>query len=574
MNVERTLDGTFIHAVPFPKVNDEHESDNKIIVPLTDCRLIEKNRGKAGALNTFADYLRTKLKQWIAVNSISSPVQLFMSIIDARHMLAEPEIFWNDALPFFARHRETGESAKDYGESHGGQQCVIVQYPQFFTNVTRDDFLDNKNSSYYTIWQTLRDCAKATTSSGTNAIWEITSNSFVFATNSRIEDTGTSQNYIPKFIAVHLPCFVAFGIAKQTEDYIEAVYRWSTGAVELFWGTIFSTAFTNHVVILILVVVYALDSFGISEFWYSLWLLVMLALVIQASVDKANGRRPLRRLIVSSVIVMNTMYWISNLSSPVWMAIIPVRIGFFNKVPLSSSPERSLFWGFAATIIRLPPAIMTDRIVNMCRFLCLKTDDWNYSMVLWRSSQLYACSFAYSLLSVITGTSNAFRAKFFDSDLTMWSSFRVSDAAYLTAWDKVTKAAFFSSEFWNALLAYIKLLIKGTFALFSQPDFLTRWWSVFLFFLQGLCMFVSVNFTNSGDTTAIFVTMVVCGLNLLLVMDITVLLFPSITYIIGRPARPEYVFAFLGLTVIFSSLAAGTTSGKEVQQIVRVGLGF
>lgn len=85
-------------------------------------------------------------------------------------MLAEPEIFWNDGLPFFARMK-SGASAKDYGEEHCGQQCIMVQYPQFFTNVTRDDFLDNKNSAYYTIWQTLRDCAKTITSSGTNAIW-------------------------------------------------------------------------------------------------------------------------------------------------------------------------------------------------------------------------------------------------------------------------------------------------------------------------------------------------------------------------------------------------------------------
>ena len=94
-----------------------------------------------------------------------------MGIIDARHMLAEPEIFWNDALPFFARNKESGESAKDYGEITTDQQCIMVQYPQFFTNVTRDDFLDNKNSAYYTIWQTLRDCGKCITSSGTNAIW-------------------------------------------------------------------------------------------------------------------------------------------------------------------------------------------------------------------------------------------------------------------------------------------------------------------------------------------------------------------------------------------------------------------
>lgn len=47
----------------------------------------------------------------------------------------------------------------------------------------------------------------------------------------------------------------------------------------------------------------------------------------QATTDKANGRKPLRRPIVSSTIVMNTMYWISNLVSTVWMVIIPIQIG-------------------------------------------------------------------------------------------------------------------------------------------------------------------------------------------------------------------------------------------------------
>jgi hypothetical protein len=37
-----------------------------------------------------------------------------------------------------------------------------------------------------------------------------------------------------------MPSFLAYGIAKDTEDYIEAVYRWGTGAIELFWATLFS----------------------------------------------------------------------------------------------------------------------------------------------------------------------------------------------------------------------------------------------------------------------------------------------------------------------------------------------
>ena len=114
---------------------------------------------------------------------------------------------------------------------------------------------------------------------------EITNPTFSYATTSRIEDTGTSQKYIPRYIAVHLPCFVAYGIAKQTEDYIEAVYRWSTGAVELFWSTIFSPQFSDYVLMLVLCVVFALSCFGSSGFWYVLWIIVLIATAIQVRIQ-------------------------------------------------------------------------------------------------------------------------------------------------------------------------------------------------------------------------------------------------------------------------------------------------
>lgn len=572
---QRSAEGTDCVCLPWPPNSEDDfitRDINAEIIPLAELGLVEQNRGKAGALNVYKDLLRTKASQFVAEQNIFVPVQVFMGIVDARHMLAEPEIFWNDALPFFARDRQSGKSAKDYGESTTTQQCIMVQYPQFFSNVNRDDFLDNKNSAYYTIWQTLRDCSKCITSSGTNAIWEITDPTFTYATTSRIEDTGTSQNYIPKYIAVHLPCFVAFGIAKQTEDYIEAVYRWSTGAVELFWATVTSPAVSHHVMVGILAFIFLLACFQASGFWYALWILIFVFCLLQASSDKSNGRRPLRRPIVSTTIVMNTMYWISNLLSTIWMVLIPIRIAFFSEVPLSESLQRSLFWGFAALIIRTPPALLTDRLVNMCRFLSLKTDDWNYAMVLWRSSQLYSCSFAYSSLSIMTGTVNAFKAKFRDHDLTMWSSFRVSDAVMKQAWSKISSASCCSGAWFGALGSYIKLKFKKFLAGFTMPDVLTKWFSLFLFLLQVTCIFVSMNITNANDTTAIFITLMVCGLNLLLCIDITVLLMPSITLIIGRPARPEYIFAFLGLTVVVSALVNGDTTLQEWHEIAKLDL--
>ena len=75
-----------------------------------------------------------------------------------------------------------------------------------------------------------------------------------------------------------MPCFVAYGIAKKTEDYLEAVYRWSTGAVELFWGTVFSDQIGHFIVVAVVCVMLGLACFHPLAGFYWLWL-VLCALV-------------------------------------------------------------------------------------------------------------------------------------------------------------------------------------------------------------------------------------------------------------------------------------------------------
>ena len=173
--------------------------------------------------------MKLRSYRWATNNGIHSSnlknLPIYFGIIDARHMLAEPEIFFNEALPYLVPHsHEKDESKKNLPGKclFGRQNFILVQYPQFFSNVsTQSDHLDNRNAGYYTLWQSLRDCAKVITSSGTNAVWNISDPSFSFATTSRIEDTGTSHKYIGSYLTVHIPCFVAHGIAKETQDYVE-----------------------------------------------------------------------------------------------------------------------------------------------------------------------------------------------------------------------------------------------------------------------------------------------------------------------------------------------------------------
>lgn len=571
-----SMRGDRVTVSPFPHIfeGEEDKPSRKGLpstppVSVNNFRLLEQNRGKAGAMNAYADILRAKAMQWIVENDLSRPPQILLGVVDARHMLAEPSIFFNDALPYFSVDTHTRKPLKKFGEHQSDSPlCMLVQYPQYFTNVNHEDFLDNKNAAYYTLWQALRDAGKVCTSSGSNAIWEISNPSFEFATTSRIEDTGTSHKYLSKSTTVSMPCFVAYGIAKKTEDYLEAVYRWSTGAVELFWGTIWSDQIGHFIVVAVIGIILGLACFHPTAGFYWLWLVICAFVAIVAAVEQHFGHKPLRPLIVSTIVVVNCTNWMGNLLSLTWVIIIPVEICFKGRLPLSSTPERALFWMWCSLVLRLTSAFMSDVMVRILRHLNQHTAKWNFTMVLWRSSQLYACSFAYSFLSFLSGTRSAYNARFHDADLTMWASFRVSNSQMDAAWAEVMQQG--GGLCSGAMVKYMKLLGQSIRSELGKPDVLTRWFAVAVFSLQFICILVSCNFVNNDDTTLIFVTMLVCGLNIFLVTDIAMLLFPVLGDIFGRPARPEYIFGFVAVIIVISSLVQGIITPGSVWRYISV----
>lgn len=111
-----------------------------------------------------------------------------------------------------------------------------------------------------------------------------------------------------------------------------------------------------------------------------------------------------------------------------------------------------------------------------------------------------------------TGTRSALNAKLYDADLTMWSSFRVSDSQLTDAWNLLC-----SNPFSFATLNYFKLFFQSIRADLGKPDVLTRWYAAGIFILQFVCILISCNVTNKNDTTLIFVSILVCGLNIFLV---------------------------------------------------------
>ena len=476
-------------------------------------KLIEKNKGKSGALNVFIQLLRLRAKQWAndVDNTIIEPVQTFLGIVDSTHMLAEPHIFWNEALPFMAT-TEMGKSIKEYGKEKG---CLLVQYPQHFSNINRDDYLDNKNSSFFTLWQTLRDHSKTIISSGTNAIWDVTNPKFEMCTHSCAEEISTSHENMRDFYYVHLQSFVAHAIARDHGN-TEAAFVRTTVSVELFWGQVFSKHIWDYLSVFSVAVFYGMACMSKGMVFYYIWMILWILILLKSYLEKSQGARPFRGLCISAAVVLNSSQWFCNLTSPVWMVLFPMRLALKGEVPLATNTPRFLTYCFMGVFLYLPPAIITDRLVNMVRLLSPKTvvDRWDFSMVLFRSLQVYSVSAGYTVVAVIVGTVSAFKL-----------FFKAVDNSHWTAQNGAVKVA----DYFTQLVASLFFLLQLVFSAYS------------------------IYFTNKANANFILGTIFVCGLNLMLCMEVTMFMAPYLSifaFILRRPVISSKSFALIQTSLL------------------------
>jgi len=195
----------------------------------------------------------------------------------------------------------------------------------------------------------------------------------------------------------------------------------------------------------------------------------------------------------------------------------------------------------------------------MSRHLSPQTKQDNFNTVLWRSSQLYVCSFAYTFMSLISGTKTAFKARFLDCDNTMWSSFRVNNGDLITKRQQIGKHSFGTTEYREAVYSYLRLYFISCYASLFMPDVLTKYFAGSLFILQIVAMVTSVAVINANNSYFLLISIIVCGLNTFLVMDIALLLVPQIVALVGRPIRPEYGFAMLSAVIVITLIVNNQT---------------
>jgi hypothetical protein len=215
--------------------------------------------------------------------------------------------------------------------------------------------------------------------------------------------SGTSHKYISDSVSVYLCSYVAYGIAKKTEDYLEALYRWAAGPLELMWLS-FSEPFMlwNYFVVMVPCLLLAMASFSPAFVWYFIYLAMVALFLVSILLDKLHKRKPLRRFVVSTVICTNLFGWIGVFFSVNWVFVFPFRVTVFGQVPFLTG-QRWFFWALATLVFGLPLSLFSDSVVRISRLASTDVRRLNLYKAMWRSSQLYACSFAYNLMAIVAG---------------------------------------------------------------------------------------------------------------------------------------------------------------------------
>jgi len=231
---------------------DEATVPEEILEPLRE------SRGKSGGMNHAMEILTNYLRHHSTTfelirkkrggvlpfpQSDEVDAHLLFAIFDCRHMATEG--FWDAIVPYFYRYKHPDNPWAR--ELEIDRKVAFVQLPQTFTGLSlKDDIFDMRNEYLFRMANTIRNGVGAITSCGTNAIWNYDIRyqenpvEHRFNEDTMIEDTASSHDVIiaGRKGVYHFERLV-LGARKGTSDYLAAVFRWSKGAVQLFWTTFY-----------------------------------------------------------------------------------------------------------------------------------------------------------------------------------------------------------------------------------------------------------------------------------------------------------------------------------------------
>jgi len=393
---------------------------------------------------------------------------MFFGIIDARHSCDSR--FWRHVLPEFFELHELDDQVVF------NPNVVLCQVPHSYIGMKAStDKLDVQNNFFFGGMAIFRNRCNGMTSAGTGGIWSLTTHENTedyFFGRTMIEDTTSTHKYfLQGFYSKYLPPLrsskqLMRAVPKVSANYLEALERWDTGAVQ------------------------SLLTQGLPKAWFWLTLLFLLcifaAIIAPAFTTGTNviaalsrpwdpGHRFAAGCIFYSAGVLTTLT-LGTLLLAVWSPstlnwLLRFLICFFN-VTYPFTSVFGLFW------MSIPPyvAIMAqfpfrlDAMSAIVGSLVLKMVEFSAVSKLQDASNLDEASIAMTqkmdkvtlpikVRAIYKGFITGYADRYHKHDNSWWTSFGTSGALlWVRRWLLLLTSVMSAT----ALIAFIMIIVKAT----------------------------------------------------------------------------------------------------------------
>jgi len=452
-------------------------------VDVSDLQVLNTHLGKAGGLNFGLEALmRTE-----GVFHPSETFPMMFGIIDARHSCDSR--FWTEVLPAFYLLRGDSDEFVSFDP-----EIVLCQIPHSYIGTKADtDRLDMRNDFLFSGMAIIRDRSYGMTSCGTGGIWSITSprgaGSYFYG-RTMIEDTSTSHlKFFEGKRSIYLPPKrgtddqLMRATPKVSANYLEALERWDTGAVQIFlsmsiWSPSFWLVLSFMVMLCIAVMLPMFTKYGVEDLIF-MWtgqedrimpvvrnvlgdryildtiLLAFSAIVLftifgTCLVLSFLSPRLLNNLLRYLIILFNSIYPFNSVATIFWLSL-PPWLCFTAEFPFN---------------LDVMPAVIGSLLLQLVQFAMvgkMKKDSETQGSELdevsiFRSQQLDLVTVPIKLRAVMKGLSTGYRDVFKHHDNSWWESF---GAGHSKAWVQTWLLFVFSTMAAAVIVGPIHLIMAA-----------------------------------------------------------------------------------------------------------------
>jgi len=425
----------------------------------SELQLLNVHLGKAGGLNFGLE----AILQTEGVVHPSPTHPMIFGIIDARH--ACDHRFWLNVLPAFHELHGNNEVKFD-------PEIALCQVPHSYIGMEQGtDKLDMRNDFLFTGMAIVRDRCYGMTSCGTGGIWAISSPDKLgeyFYGRTMIEDTSSShEKFLLGCRSVYLPPFrgtnrqLMRAVPKVSANYLEALERWDTGAIQLFvsqacpsywFWTCVVALLSLHTAIAAPAMTANHDTWKVIEnpfdeaHWVTGVIYIYSAAVLGCILFTTmflsfSSPRTLNYLLRYLILLFNTTYPFNSIASVFWLAI-PPWLCFSGTFPFALNAVAAII---GSLILKFVEFMIVMKMKKDSEMQGAGLDEAS----IFRSQQMDKVTVPIKMRAVVKGLQTGWLDMYHKHDNSFWESF---GAAKAQQWVQIWLLAI-NAAMWGSLIA-------------------------------------------------------------------------------------------------------------------------